>query len=141
VFDRVEPREAIYEGPHIEAAPDIVVVPRAFENFLNGSLLGDWFGTPRESWNHKRDGVIAMTGPDVDERASLADAHLFDVAPTVLSTLDVARPERMDGTPLPAVTPTPVEQYPGYEESPAQRRDDHDVEKRLQQLGYLSEDG
>jgi len=140
VFDRVAPREAVFEGPYTDAAPDIVVVPRAFQNFLNGSLLGDRFGTPRESWNHKRDGVVAISGRGVDTDASLSDAHLFDVAPTVLSTLGVARSARMDGSPLTAVTPTPVEQYPDYEESADGTREDHDVAERLQQLGYLSED-
>ncbi|MDS0258499.1 alkaline phosphatase family protein [Haloarcula sp. S1CR25-12] len=141
VFDRVAPREAVFEGPYTEAAPDIVVVPRAFQNFLNGSLLGDHFGTPRESWNHKRDGVVAVSGAGVDETASLADAHLFDVAPTVLSVLEVPRPARMDGTPLPVVTPSPVEQYPPYEGMSGATREDHDVAERLAHLGYISEDG
>ena len=140
VFERVAPREAIFEGPYIEAAPDVVVVPRAFDNFLRGILMGDRFSAPREPWNHKRDGIVAVSGPDIDTTASLADAHLFDVAPTVLSTLGVARPARMDGTPLPVVSPTPVEEYPAYEEMAESTRDDHDVAERLALLGYVSED-
>ncbi|GGN88204.1 alkaline phosphatase family protein [Haloarcula pellucida] len=139
VFEEVFPREAVFDGPYVEDAPDVLVVPRAFENFLNGSLLGEWFGTPREPWNHKRDGVLAATGPAVDTSASLADAHLFDVAPTVLSTFGVPRDERMDGTPLPIVDPTPVEQYPDYETTERRVRDDHDVADRLANLGYLSD--
>lgn len=140
VFDRVAPREAVFEGPYTEAAPDIVVVPRAFDNFLNGSLLGGQFGTPREPWNHKRDGVIAISGPGVDAGASLTDAHLFDVAPTVLSTLSVARPARMDGTPLPVVPSTPVETYPPYEEMAGGAQAGEAVAQRLAHLGYISED-
>jgi predicted AlkP superfamily phosphohydrolase/phosphomutase len=140
VFDRVAPREAVFEGPYTENAPDIVVVPRAFQNFLNGSLLGDHFGTPREPWNHKRDGVVAVSGPGVDPAASLADAHLFDVAPTVLSTLGVARPARMDGTALPVVSPTPTETYPPYEEMDGNAGAGEDVAERLAHLGYISEE-
>jgi len=140
VFERVARRETIFEGPHTEAAPDIVVVPRAFENFLNGSLLGDWFGTPREPWNHKRDGLVAISGPNVDTAGSLADAHLFDIAPTVLSTMGVARPERLDGTPLPAVSPTPVETYPPYEEMDGAAGAGEAVADRLAHLGYVAED-
>ncbi len=140
VFERVAPREAIFDGPYTEAAPDIVVVPRAFENFLNGSLLGEHFGTPREPWNHKRDGLVAISGPHVDAAASLSDAHLFDVAPTVLSTLGVARPERLDGQPLPVVSPTPVETYPPYEEMDGAAGAGEDVADRLAHLGYISED-
>jgi len=140
VFERVAPRESVFEGPYTEAAPDIVVVPRAFENFLNGSLLGDRFGTPREPWNHKRDGVVAVSGSGVDTDASLAGAHLFDVAPTVLSTLGVPRPERLDGTVLPAVSPTPEETYPSYEEIESETSADEAVAERLAHLGYISED-
>ncbi|MBX0285451.1 alkaline phosphatase family protein [Halomicroarcula sp. F28] len=140
VFERVAPREAVFDGPYTEAAPDVVVVPRGFENFLNGSLLGDHFGTPREPWNHKRDGLVAITGPDVDTGGSLSDAHLFDVAPTVLSTLGVPRPERLDGTPLPVVSPSPVETYPPYEEMDGAAGAGEDVADRLAHLGYISED-
>ena len=140
VFERVAPREAVFDGPHVEAAPDIVVVPRAFDNFLRGILMGDRFSTPREPWNHKRDGIVAVSGPDIDTTASLADAHLFDIAPTVLSMLDVGRPKRMDGTPLPVVAPSPVEAYPPYEETAGSTREDHDVAERLSHLGYISGD-
>lgn len=139
-FDRVAPRENVFEGPYLEGAPDIVVVPRAFDNFLRGILMGEKFGPLRESWNHKRDGVVAVSGDDIDTTADLADAHLFDIAPTVLSALGVARPSRMDGSPLPVVAPTPVEEYPAYEEMTGGIRDDHDVTERLAQLGYLDED-
>ncbi|WP_324662067.1 alkaline phosphatase family protein [Haloarcula sediminis] len=139
-FEQVAPREAVFKGPYLERAPDIVVVPRAFDNFLRGILMGEWFGPLRESWNHKREGVVAVSGPAIDTTADLADAHLFDVAPTVLSTLGVARPARMDGSPLPVVSPTPVEEYPPYEEAAGGIREDHDVTERLAQLGYISED-
>ncbi|WP_135302756.1 alkaline phosphatase family protein [Haloarcula amylovorans] len=140
VFEAVRPREDIFEGPYLDDAPDVMVVPRQFENFLNGSLLGDRFGTPRESWNHKRDGIVAATGADVDETASLADAHLFDIAPTVLGTFGVPQSTLMDGTALPIVESPPVETYPEYEDRDASTRDDHDVADRLAHLGYLSED-
>lgn len=65
VFDAVEPREAVFEGPYIDDAPDIVLVPASFDHFLSGSLLGEQFGPPSEPWNHKRAGVIIATGPDI----------------------------------------------------------------------------
>ncbi|WP_254274304.1 alkaline phosphatase family protein [Haloarcula marina] len=139
VFEAVFPREDVFEGPYVEDAPDVVVVPREFENFLNGSLLGERFGTPRESWNHKRDGLVAATGPDIDGDESLADAHLFDIAPTVLATLGVPRSDLMDGRPLSVVDPTPAETYPDYEDSGRATRDDHEVADRLAHLGYLDE--
>jgi len=140
VFERVAPSEEIFDGPYVEDAPDIVVVPRAFDNFLSGSLRGEQFSRPREPWNHKRDGIVAISGPAVDETASLADAHLFDVAPTVLGTLGVPRSDRMDGETLSPVEPTPAAAYPEYRDDIDATRDDHDVAERLQQLGYLSDE-
>jgi len=135
-FDRVAPREAVFSGPYVEAAPDVVVVPAGFDHFLNGSLLGDRFGSPREPWNHKREGIVAAAGDGVDGTAALDAPHLFDVAPTVLSLLGIPRSDRMDGEVLPIVDPAPVETYPAYDGDRVTTVDEA-VERRLAQLGYL----
>jgi predicted AlkP superfamily phosphohydrolase/phosphomutase len=143
VFETVCRREVVYDGPHVEAAPDVVVVPRAFDEFLSASLREDQFGAPTEPWNHKRDGVMVAAG-DVDASASLDDAHLFDVTPTVLATFGVPAAERMDGSVLPLVEPAGVESYPAYDPAGATREGDREpsasadaVADRLAQLGYL----
>ncbi len=137
VFEMVCPREDVFDGPHLEDAPDVVAVPDDFEHTLNGSLLGETFDEPLEPYNHKRDGLIVAAGDGVDESASMAGAHLFDVAPTVLSALGVPRSDRMDGEVLPVVDPSPVESYPELGEEERQSTDDADVEERLANLGYI----
>jgi predicted AlkP superfamily phosphohydrolase/phosphomutase len=137
-FESVVPREDVFSGPFVERAPDVVTVPREFDNTLNVSLLGDLFDEPFEPWNHKRDGVVAATGAAVDADAALADAHLFDVAPTVLASLDVPWSDRMDGSPLPIVEETPERRYPEFEADERDDTDDEAVEERLAHLGYLS---
>ena len=137
-FDEVLPREAVFSGPYVERAPDVVTVPADFEHTLNVSLLGERFGDPFEPWNHKRDGVIAAAGPGVDGTASLSGAHLFDVAPTVLSSLGVPRSDRMDGTVLPIVDETAETAYPAFDATERDDTDDEAVEERLAHLGYLS---
>ncbi|AGN01550.1 hypothetical protein L593_08025 [Salinarchaeum sp. Harcht-Bsk1] len=145
VFEAVRPREAVFDGPYLEDAPDVVVVPNEFDQFLSASLHDEQFGPPSEPWNHKLDGLIAVAG-DVDTSVSLADrfratadgsrtaadspaagdgsptgdthreaAHLFDVAPTVLATFGLPAAERMDGDVLPVVEPAGVERYPDYD--------------------------
>ncbi|MBX0295751.1 alkaline phosphatase family protein [Haloarcula nitratireducens] len=139
VFDTVAPREDYFEGPYDEGAVDIVTVPRDFDHFLSAQLLGDHFGEPAEPWNHKLEGIIAATGEGIDESASLTDAHLFDVAPTVLGALGVPYSDRMDGTPLPIVDDPGSTTYDAYEEgsAAAATADDSTVEGRLSDLGYL----
>jgi predicted AlkP superfamily phosphohydrolase/phosphomutase len=139
VFSAVEPRETYFDGEHVEDAADVVVVPDGFDTYLTASLRGDAFGPTSESWNHKRDGLFAAVGDGVDTDAQLGDAHLFDVAPTVLSALGVPPSDAMDGEPLPVVDAVPPASYDDYEDEPARSTDDRAVERRLADLGYLDD--
>ena len=135
VFDAVVPREELYHGDNVESAPDVITVPADFDHFLSASLRGDRFDAPTEPWNHKIDGAFAATGDTVDDADPFV-AHLFDVAPTVLATLDVPISDRMDGSPMPFVAATETRTYPTYERD-AERTGDERVEQRLTSLGYL----
>jgi len=135
VFEDVARREAYFEGPHVDRAVDVVTVPAAFDHFISARLAGSQFGEPTEPWNHKRDGIVAVAGEGVDE-AALDGAHLYDIAPTVLATMDVPAAERMDGTVLPAVDPVGVRSYPDYDRRTA-ATEDGAVEDRLANLGYI----
>jgi predicted AlkP superfamily phosphohydrolase/phosphomutase len=137
VFSAVEPREAVFDGEHVEAAADVLVVPDGFDTYLSASLHGETFGPASESWNHKRHGLVAAVGDGVDADADLDDAHLFDVAPTVLSALGVPPSTEMDGDPLPVVDAVSPADYGDYEDGPTERTDDRRVEERLANLGYL----
>ncbi|MCL7418730.1 MAG: phosphodiesterase, partial [Halalkalicoccus sp.] len=79
---------------------------------------------------------IAISGEGIDTDADLSGAHLFDVAPTVLSALGVPRSDRMDGDVLSAVEPTEGYEYPELDES-VEQTDDEEIEDRLSALGYL----
>ncbi|MFP8952650.1 alkaline phosphatase family protein [Natrialbaceae archaeon A-arb3/5] len=137
VFDAVEPRETFFEGPHVEDAPDVVTVPAAFDTAVVADLGREQFGEPMEPWNHKRTGVIAATGPAFDDGAPLADATIFDVAPTICSLFDVPVDAAFDGETLPIVEGSSEAEYPAYEPTPITATDDSAVEDRLSDLGYL----
>lgn len=138
VFESVVPREKMYHGPHVDAAPDIVTVPREFDEMLSTSLRGAQFGPVPESFNHKFEGIVALSGRAVDTDASVEGATLLDIAPTVLSALGVPRSERFDGDPLAAVSPSEAESYPAYTEmSDETSGAGAGVEQRLANLGYL----
>ncbi len=137
VFEGVHRREAIFDGPYLEDAPDVVTVPNRFDQFLVATLKGDLFGEPTEPWEHKREGILMATGDGIDRSADLSGAHLFDVAPTILSAFGLPVSDRMDGSTLPIVDPTDRESYPPFEPVDPVATDDADVEERLSDLGYL----
>lgn len=139
VFESVAPREVWFDGPHTEDAVDVVTVPTDFDHYLSASLRGDHFDAPTESWNHKRDGVVALAGAGIDTGRAVVDAHLFDVAPTVLATLGVPPSDRMEGRVLPQVDAVPSASYPRFTSTTGDREsgDDAAIEARLADLGYL----
>ena len=137
VFEAVGPREAFFDGPEVDRAVDIVTVPTNFDHFLTTTLHGSQFGDPTEPWNHKRDGVVVVSGDGVDAGASVGDAHLCDVAPTVLSTLGIPADERMDGVALPCVDPPETRAYPRFTPERSAKTTDERVTQRLANLGYI----
>jgi len=139
VFDEVVPREAYFEGPYAEDAADVIVVPREFNYHMSSLLSGETFGPIPQPWNHKRDGLVAARGAGVDATASLDGAHLFDVAPTVLSTLDVPPSDTMDGEPLGIVDSRESDEYAAFDASDTTETADEGVERRLAALGYLDD--
>ena len=137
VFERVAPREAIFEGPHLEEAADVIVVPREFDEFLSAQLGRGPFGPPSEPWNHKLDGIVAVNGREAPNRAGFEGASLFDVAPTVLSTFGVPLDDRMDGRVLPGFENPGTSEYPAFDPAAATAGTDDTVEARLADLGYI----
>ena len=137
MFEAVEPRETYFEGPHVESAPDILTIPADFDNAIVADVGKPQFGEPMEPWNHKRTGVVAAAGTDVDEAATLEGATIFDVAPTICALFDVPIDADMDGTTLSIVDDGREMPYPTYEPDPISATDDGAVEDRLSDLGYL----
>ncbi len=137
VFGEVVPREEYFWGPYVENAVDVLTIPNEFEQFLSAQLREGLFGPPTEPYNHKLDGLFVAAGAGIDSSASLSDAHLFDVAPTILSALGVPYSDRMDGRVLPVVEDVGSTSYPAYADSTAAETEDAGVEKRLSDLGYL----
>ncbi len=137
VFETVAPREEYFHGPESDRAVDVVTVPAAFDHFLSATLRGDQFGRPSEPWNHKLEGVVAVAGDGVDPASGVGNAHLFDVAPTVLASLGVPADERMDGDVLPCVESAGTRRYPRFDGDRSVETANEDVERRLADLGYL----
>ena len=87
VADRVVTREDAFRGPHDEIAPDLVVIPNDGFDLKAGFRGGDEvFATGPRNGMHSFDDACLFVD---DDRATIGDADLFDIAPTVLDLLDV----------------------------------------------------
>jgi predicted AlkP superfamily phosphohydrolase/phosphomutase len=87
VADRVVAKEDAFRGDHDDIAPDLVVVPNhGFDlkaGFKDGS---DVFGTGPRNGMHSFDNACLFVD---DAEARIADADLFDIAPTILELMDL----------------------------------------------------
>jgi hypothetical protein len=114
----------------------VVTVPAQFQHLLSTQVGGSQFGEP-DPWHHKLDGLVAAWGDGVRTDADLGDPHLFDIAPTVLATVDRPTDEAMDGQPLPVVDTVGETAYPEFDHGEMIETDDPAVEDRLADLGYI----
>jgi len=96
--------EDLYEEPH-GVPPDLIVV---FGDLLwrsVGTIGGDEGvqtlenDTGPDDANHAQEGLYVVAGPGIDARGR-ADAHLLDIAPTVLDVLGLEREPGMRGESL-----------------------------------------
>lgn len=143
--------EEVYEGPFVEAGPDLVV-DQADHVHMPGDVGGDepFVDTDRRRWQSKnhRDGVLIARGPDVDDGGELdGSARIYDLAPTILHWYGIDVPDRMDGRVLselfapgsdPAERDVTVRRSNDDEKSVAERGGDEEtIRTHLEDLGYL----
>lgn len=163
-ISRVYEKAEIYSGPALEDAPDLTlswwegegftprpsivkgeiyhgpVVERIHEPIQGGQ---EWGGT------HTSDGIVLLydskTGP-----GSLTNAHITDIAPTVLSALGESLGEDFDGKPLadfhisekagPAPIKTQEIHGPKSDKAEISDTDLEKIKNRLSMLGYIDSD-
>lgn len=135
VFDAVRPREEVYEGKHLEDAPDILLVPRDYRYDVSGSVLDTFRRNPH--MNHKPDGILlsnrSLEGVD--------RAEIYDIAPTVAAALGVPVDTDTDGDVLLGVEEQAERQnWDELADGYVRARSDSDtstVEDRLSAIGYM----
>lgn len=139
VFDAVRPREAVYGGPEIGEAPDVVVRPRS-EHVLSTRLYGRRF-VPADVYDHDPEGVFVGAGPRFDHEAAPGTLSLTDVAPIVMALLGYPVPERMTGAVPSTALSVPSERADygtvAYGTGRSDAGDESEVTDVLEDLGYL----
>ena len=139
-FERVVPREEVYDGPQASDACDVIVVPNGANHTIGTKLYGRHFHEI-DLYDHEPTGVFVARGPDVAADASLSSLSLTDVAPLVMALSGRPVPERMTGTVPSGLVTRAVEtaDYGDVDFGTATTADVSEgaVTDRLEDLGYL----
>lgn len=100
-------REDLYHGPFLDAAPDLVIQWIDYANWGRGRYdsSGAVFEFQKQfdfsdqplSGSHRPEGILIAQGPGIHAGREIEGAHLWDMAPTILSILDIPPTTDMDG--------------------------------------------
>lgn len=157
VVEAVLRREEFYSGSALEALPDLHLRLRdySYRVVLNyHGARGRYFGRPEarkvlyDTGAHRREGILIAAGPGFARGATLAQASLLDVLPTVLHALGLPLVAELEGRVLTeAFAPEFMAAHPvtrgvrapaaapagkGYSQDEERR-----IAERLKQLGHL----
>jgi len=102
VVKEIYRREELFSGPYLDKIPDILMLLETSvlaRTELSPSIWGETTISDLQelSGDHDLYGIFAATGPDVSAKGFIGEAHLLDVAPTMLASLGEAIPANMDG--------------------------------------------
>ena len=116
-------REELYQGPYLERAPDLIIQWKDYANWGRGRYDShapvfesnkkiDFTEIPLTG-THRPEGILIANGPAIKPGTHLQGSHLLDVAPTILSLLELPGHQGLDGHFLQdAFKPEMVKEYP-----------------------------
>ena len=152
VVHAVHRREEIYDGEHVDNAPDLLVETTdpycLIEGMGTASIVPAGRNDSERTGNHRRAGVFLLAGPAARRGVAVPQLDICDVAPTVLHLLDLPVQADMDGTVAEATLapgyleahPIRTDQLPPPPElasADMSDQDRHAIEGMLEGLGYL----
>lgn len=88
-------KEEVLSGRFLETAPDLLLVPAPFYSLTHASGMvedADWL-----SGDHRLEGVVVATGPEVKPGPLTETTELIDLGPTSLAALEVPSAIPRDG--------------------------------------------
>jgi len=146
LFRKVWHQEELYIHPDPkDDLPDLVLEPADWRHHMISGFPTDPLIFPiapdREYGTHTPDGIFVLAGPNIKKGATLDNAHLTDVVPTVLTAWRLPYSDEIDGRVLQEAFehPLPEKRIPNTlkKQTKQSNLDGSEIENRLRSLGYL----
>ena len=137
-------KEEVMHGEYFDSAPDLLLVPAPFYSLTHAKGMvedADWL-----SGDHRLEGVVVATGPEVTPGPIEETAYLQDLGPTSLAALGVPSGVPRDGAVLASLVGEGVKLEVATSEQAAAGRDaesgltsdeEGEIEDQLRGLGYV----
>ena len=106
-ISKIYRKEEILSGRFLDTAPDLLLVPAPFYSLTHAKGMveeADWL-----SGDHRLEGVVVATGPEVKPGPLQETAELIDLGPTSLAALGVPSAVERDGKVLSSLVGDGVE--------------------------------
>ena len=137
-------KEEVLSGRFLDTAPDLLLVPAPFYSLTHAKGMveeADWL-----SGDHRIEGVVVATGPEVKPGALREKVELIDLAPTALTALGVPSAVERDGKAIASlvgegvrleVRADPTGDRRSAGDAGLTSREEEEVEDHLRGLGYV----
>jgi predicted AlkP superfamily phosphohydrolase/phosphomutase len=133
----------VFEGPYRHKMPDLFIKIDDYECLTSSRLFNPTLFFRKKGGHHRPKGVFMALGPSFTAGKSYDQAHIMDIAPTLLQILKVPLPKDMDGRVLQEVLS--VSDTVSYQETSAfgvdhaeySEEEEKALFDHLRSLGYL----
>jgi predicted AlkP superfamily phosphohydrolase/phosphomutase len=154
VFQKIETKDDLFEGPYTDSLPDMVLLPDSDYKInpnLHQQIITPRKEVPDKVGDHNADtgGILVVSGTGINKGVRINGAKLIDLAPTILHIMESKIPRIMDGELLGGLfsCDSPFRaREPVFEEKRIESKkviyefsaeEKLDVEQKLKGLGYL----
>lgn len=158
VVDEVYKREDVFNGPYVNRAADIQFLLKEGYRWTSHIRDTHYLLEPKEfdlirSGDHRPDGIIIATGPNISKGKILEKSPiLWDISPTILHMLKIDIPSYMDGNPIKEIFDKKSELYKreikfqdvntkklnyNLDSTKYSKEEEEEIKKTLKDMGYL----
>lgn len=147
VFTDIKLSRAVYHGPFVERAPDLITymdVGEPHPAYNVKTLFGDSFST---TGAHKKEGIFIAWGKGIKNGECLESANIADITPTICYTLGIPLTPEMDGKVLDifegGLDSCKIDERGGTSMRKERAQEiyrvdqESEIKKRLKDLGYI----
>ena len=103
VIDEVFRKEDLFSGNYLDGAPDILIVPKNYQYYLDGDKRTSHLciGSAKDDYpinaNFDPNGIFFISGPTIKSGKNITDASIYDLIPTILYIMGLQENDNLDG--------------------------------------------